>query len=144
MPNNTHYFQTITKKLGFTLIELLIVIALISILSAIAYPSYNQHLIKTRRNYAMVALMDLAGRMEEYFLLNNTYDNATLENLHVNNTDSQNYYHLAIAAKDDIYTLHAIPLGKQATADVVCGALTFDQTGKKAISGKGTVAECWY
>jgi type IV pilus assembly protein PilE len=128
------------KKSGFTLIELLIALTLISILSAIAYPFYNEHLIKVRRTYAAAALEDLAGRMEEYYISKNTYDNATREDLHVNNN---NYYHLDIAAKDNTYVLSAIPLGKQADSDVLCGSLTLDQNGNKNISGNGLVEECW-
>jgi type IV pilus assembly protein PilE len=132
------------KKSGFTLMELLIALALISVLSAIAYPFYNGHLVKVRRTYAAAALEDLAGRMEEYYILNNTYNNATLENLHVNEIHYKSYYYLNIITKDDTYVLRAMPLGKQADVDALCGSLTLDQNGNKNISGNGSVEECWY
>ena len=132
-----------TKKSGFTLIELLITLTLIGILSTIAYPFYNEHLIKVRRTYATAALEDLAGRMEEYYIAKNTYDNATLESLRINNTHYKNYYYLDITAKDNTYVLSAIPLGKQKNSDALCGSLTLDQNGNKNISGSGSVEECW-
>lgn len=132
------------KKIGFTLIELLIVITLIGILSMISYPIYNKHLTKARRTYAMVALLDLAGRMEEYYSSKNSYNDASLENLNINNLNYKNFYKLTITSKNDTYILQAIPLEKQNNNDTLCGALSLDQNGNKYISGFGTIEECWY
>lgn len=132
------------KKLGFTLIELLITLVLIGILSSIAYPFYGKHLIKVHRTYAIAALRDLAGRMEEYYILKNSYDGATLEALHVNNAHYKNYYDIKPTPNNNTYVLHAIPIGKQADSDSLCGSLTIDQNGNKSISGSGSIEECWH
>jgi len=124
------------KNLGFTLIELLIVLVIIGILGMIAYPLYNGHLVKMRRTYAITILADLAGKMKEYYVLHNTYNNAA-ENL------TKNSYHLYSIAAEDAYVLHANPLEKQAEYDTLCGSLTLDQNGNRSISGGGSVEECW-
>ena len=124
------------KTSGFTLVELLIVLAIIGILGAISYPLYNKHLVKARRTCAMTTLMDLAGQMEEQYVLSNTYNKVTIE-------DSKDY-HFEMTPKDDIYTLRAVPFGKQAKADILCGSLMLDQNGGRSVSGSGTVEECWY
>ena len=49
---------------GFTLIELLIAVAIVGILSAIAYPSYQQHVMKTKRAEAQAQLMELVLFLE--------------------------------------------------------------------------------
>ncbi|MCW8196105.1 prepilin-type N-terminal cleavage/methylation domain-containing protein [Proteobacteria bacterium 005FR1] len=49
---------------GFTLIELMIAVAVIAILSSIAYSSYNAQTTKARRTDAQSALMGLAQAME--------------------------------------------------------------------------------
>ena len=85
--------------------------------------------------------MDLAGRMEEYYISGNTYNNAA-ENVRVNNALHKKYY-LEIKSKDDSYVLRAIPLGKQAEYDTLCGSLTIDQNGNRDIRGTGSVEECW-
>ena len=52
---------------GFTLIELLIVVAIVGILAMISYPSYQNHVRKTKRADAKVALTELANLQEKFF-----------------------------------------------------------------------------
>jgi len=59
---------------GFTLIEVMIVVAIIGILAAIGYPSYQQHVRSSRRADAQAALSELAQFMERRFTENNGYD----------------------------------------------------------------------
>lgn len=61
---------------GFTLIELMIVVAIIGILAAIAYPSYQSYVESTRRGDAKGALMQFASAMERYYTQNSTYAGA--------------------------------------------------------------------
>ncbi len=58
---------------GFTLIELMITLAVIGILSAIAYPSYQQYIQRGIRSQGQQFLTDLAQRQEQYFLDQRAY-----------------------------------------------------------------------
>jgi len=140
---NSHKHTNNIMKNGFTLTELLITLALIGILSSVAYPLYTEHLTKLHRTCAVTTMADLSGRLEEYYLANNTYNEATLEKLQANNTLYKNHYRLDITTKDDTYILRATPLGKQAISDNLCGILTLDQNGNRTISGSGSIKECW-
>ena len=53
---------------GFTLIEVMITVAIIGILSAVALPSYQSYIQKSRRSEARVVLMDAASKQEQYIL----------------------------------------------------------------------------
>lgn len=58
---------------GFTLIELMIVVAVIGILAAVAYPSYTDSVLKGRRAQARTALVELLQQQERYMTQRNCY-----------------------------------------------------------------------
>lgn len=51
---------------GFTLIELMIVVAIVSIIAAIAYPSYQSVMVSSYRSTGQADLMALAAAMERH------------------------------------------------------------------------------
>jgi len=58
---------------GFTLIELMIVVAIIGIITAIAYPSYTEQMEKGRRSDGQAFILGIQGAMERHVFDNNTY-----------------------------------------------------------------------
>jgi type IV pilus assembly protein PilE len=67
-----------TRSSGFTLIELMIVVSIVGIISAFAYPAYQNQVMKTRRGEAKAALTALAQAMEETYTNTMDYSLATL------------------------------------------------------------------
>lgn len=58
---------------GFTLIELMIVVVIVGILAAIAYPSYQQYVIKARRGAAQSFMGQVALKQEEFLGANSAF-----------------------------------------------------------------------
>lgn len=58
---------------GFTLVELMIVVAIVGILTALAYPSYQESVLKGRRAEARTAILDLMQQQERYLTQTGTY-----------------------------------------------------------------------
>jgi type IV pilus assembly protein PilE len=58
---------------GFSLLELMIVIAIVAILAAVAYPSYQQHIVRTNRAAAQQYLLEATSLQHQYILDNRSY-----------------------------------------------------------------------
>jgi type IV pilus assembly protein PilE len=68
-----HEMKSLKRTGGFTLIELMIVVVIISILAAIAYPSYQDSVRKGRRSAAQAFLMEAANKQQQYLTDTRTY-----------------------------------------------------------------------
>lgn len=150
---------------GFTLIELVAAVAIVGILAAIAIPSYQDSVMKSRRADAQGALEGFANKMEQHFTESNSYcdvggtGGAAVTNCGTatNDTGSPSiyytqspvdgngtkFYNLTIsAAAPSTYTLQATPINAQAGDK--CGVLTLNNTGGRAATKSGTaVTDCW-
>ncbi len=123
------------RSRGFTLLEMLIVVVIVGVLAAIAYPSYQEQLRKGRRGSAQSYMMDLAQREQQYLLDKRSYaSNATLNTTPP--SDVATFYTILItpdnAATPPSFTISAAPLGPQ----IPDGTLTINNLGVKTPSDK--------
>lgn len=144
---------------GFTLIELMIVVGVIGLLTAIAYPAYQSYVLRTHRAVAAACLQELAMQMERRYTVSLAYDqpSASLPGAGCVTSASERYDFgfgsVATAPAPpasgnavptaSTYLLQAIPKGAQA-ADTPCGTLGLDHQGQRTRSGSAPdVQSCW-
>ena len=159
------------KNKGFTLIEVMIVVAIIGILAAIAYPSYAEQVKQSRRTDAKAGLYRIAQQQEEYFIQNLSYasnttklgdSNSALKTLDTSiSIDSpEREYSLSIVAVNPAncesdstkpctsYTVMASVQNRQAMDDA-CATMSLNNLGQETAQKKSggsliaATARCW-
>jgi type IV pilus assembly protein PilE len=128
---------------GITLIELMIVVVIIGILAAIAYPSYQQQVRKTRRADGKAALLDTAQELERCYTRFARYNDGNCGVALPSNSPEGFYVITANALDASSFTLDAAPQGDQAN-DAACGTLRLTNTGIQGSQGADADAnDCW-
>ena len=139
------------RQWGLTLVEVMVVVAVLAILSAIAYPLYTDQVHKTRRNDARNALAQIALAQERYYTVNGQYTAAIKNDLvslptFLRDGDTREQFYtigITVPAGNAAYTLTATPVaGKGQSKDKDCTSLTLDQTGYENATGDDP-DKCW-
>jgi len=129
-----------TQQQGFTLIELMIVVAIIGIIAAIAYPSYQQHVIKSYRTTAAGCVIELAQAMERQFTSSMNYPNVLPVRSCTTESNLDDRYVFALDGDNSsgtTFRITATPQGAQ--AGDACGTLALRHTGQR----EAGQADCW-
>ncbi|MBS1187164.1 MAG: type pilin protein [Burkholderiaceae bacterium] len=136
---------------GFSLIELMIVVAVVAILAAVVYPSYQESVRKTKRAEGKTALMRDMQQQERDFSRTNSYTAFT-------DTSPGNYKGFSgdSGASSAAYKIKAEACSTTKTistcvlltatpnfTDAKCGNLTLTSEGTKGASGTGGTDFCW-
>jgi type IV pilus assembly protein PilE len=132
---------TYRKMRGVTLLELMIVVVIIGVIVAFAYPNYRDFTDRAKRNEAKAILLEIAQNQERFYLQNNRY--GSLAELGYPNplvTDSGAYaVTLPVPQDANNFTARA---SYQLGGNEAGKCLTFDIDGR-GTQTSGPLADCW-
>lgn len=143
------------KNSGFTLIEMMIAVAIVGILAAIAYPSYQESVRKSNRSDAIGELSDIALRVQRCYTSYSTYDTAagrcsvidSLKDAAGITSKGGLYVIKGSNIAKTTYTITATPVsGRSQASDKSCASFSLTHTGVKAakdINNADATAKCW-
>jgi type IV pilus assembly protein PilE len=126
----------------------MVVVAIVAILAAVAYPSYQNYIIRANRSAAQSFMLEVSSRQERFLLDARAYAaNVAALGISPPPSVSANYTITSaiVAGPPPGYTITATPIPgtQQAIKDTLCAILTLDATGTKTASGSGGVSQCW-
>lgn len=142
------------RQQGFTLVEMMIVVVIVGILAAIAFPSYQNYVLRSGRADGQAKLMEIIQAQERFYSQNQTYT----ANLGAGGLGYGVAADAAVASDERRYNITALACGGSTIARCVvltaarvgaqlqdneCGNLSLDSRGTKTESGTGTVDTCW-
>ena len=101
--NKTVYIQ---KLKAFTLVELMFVLAIMSILISLVFPSYKAIIQKNQRTEGQILLLDIQSQLERYYFHHQNYPNSLskLKNYQENEVDSEHLYYQVTLADEESYS----------------------------------------
>ncbi len=135
---------------GVTLMELLTALAIVGIVSALAYPGFRGQLLRAHRTEAITGLLTLAAAQERHFMAHRAYATGlegSQGGLPISSHTASGRYGLSVSGEAGGYwaSATALPNGPQA-ADRECATLTLDANGTRraySASGEDSTMACW-
>ena len=150
------------KQHGFTLIELMIVLAIVGILGAIAIPSYQESVRKSRRAEARAQLLEVAQYMQRFYSHNDSFANtkaglaatvpgelAVVPRHAASGSQSYDISFCAPAAGSNnpglsTFKIQAVRKSGGPMEDDKCGDFTLEHTGARGLlNATDSASNCW-
>jgi len=150
------------RQRGFTLMELMIVVAIVGVLAAVAIPSYQESVRKSRRAEARSQLLEVAQYLQRFYSQNDSYAAAKDGTAVAIPTELARVPRTAASGAQS-YDISFVPAASGSTnpglayfkiqavrktgspmAGDACGNFTLENTGIRGLlNATDTVSNCW-
>lgn len=120
-----------SNQRGFTLIEMMIVVAIIGVLAAIAYPNYQKYVIKTKRTDMMSEMQNIANQIQSRKLAQGNYSNALVTGLGGDYPKTNAFYTVSFTPNPLTSEWSVVAIPKPNTQMRSDGTLTLNHQGIK-------------
>jgi type IV pilus assembly protein PilE len=125
------------RSAGFSLIELLMAVAIVGILAAIAFPSYQEQIRRGHRAAAQSEMLDIANKQAQFLLTNRAYASKTVLTASGYSLPSDVSDRYTYAITIGVGTVPSYTITFTATGGQVAdGNLTLDSSGTKTPADK--------
>lgn len=142
---------------GYTLIELMIVVALVAILSSVAFASYTDQVRKARRSTAADDTLECAAILERRYTATNSYSNTGNTAVTACDVIDNPDYTITVLGEDELtinsqkrydeFTITTTASSAAMLGDESCRKFTYNELGEKtATKSDGSTlntAVCW-
>ncbi len=131
---------------GFTLIEVMIVVAIIGILAAVAYPSFIDQVRKAKRSEATASALECAAILERRYTMRNEYESDDCDSL----SNTLDDYVIVVThpnacqsnGRNTCFLITVTPRLASSQASDTCTSFTLSDRGIKGATGGGA-DQCW-
>ena len=131
----------VKRMRGVTLLELMIVVVIIGILTAIAYPNYREFAARAKRTEAKALLLEIAANQERFYLNANRYGTLAELGYAVPLITDSGSYTVTVPLNDASNFTATAAYNHSGSELARCTDFTIDGRGDK--SSTGSIGNCW-
>ena len=133
--------QMAKRMRGITLLELMVVVVIIGILTAIAYPNYREFAARAKRTEAMALLLEIAAAQERFYLNANRFGTLAELGYDVPLVTDSGSYTVTVPVNDASNFTATAAYNYGGSELARCSSFTIDGRGDK--SSNGSINNCW-
>lgn len=127
---------------GFSLLEMLVTLAILGILIAVSYPSYQQYVLRSYRAEAVTALLELATKQEQWLLEQGRYSDQLTDLGFTQPVTASGRFRIELTQADPAQFLLKVKAQGPQLQDTTCLQFSLNHFGQRNV-GLAEALSCW-
>lgn len=127
---------------GFSLLEMLVTLAIVGILIAVSYPSYQQYVLRSYRAEAVTALLELATKQEQWLLEQGRYSDQLTDLGFTQPVTASGRFRIELTQADPAQFLLKVKAQGPQLQDTTCLQFSLNHFGQRNV-GLAEALSCW-